>query len=173
MGYLSQFNIPFVGLSLGLHKFEYNIDNQFFECFKNAIIQKGNLEIGVDLLKQETMLILDFTMNGQIEAVCDRCAGEFQLPLSGEAKLIIKLGDEEKELSENMIMISRHTYEINIAQYIHEFVTLLLPQRIVHPENETGHAGCDKKTLKAIDQLSMRTHEADPRWEVLKKLKTK
>lgn len=173
MSYLSRFNIPFVGLALGTHKFEYAVDNEFFEHFKNAIIQKGSLRLELELKKQETMLVLDFIIKGVLDVRCDRCAGEFALPVSGTYNLIIQLGDEEKELSDNMISINRNAHEIHLAQIIYEYISLLLPQRIVHPDDEKGRSTCDPKTLRALKQFSNKVHEADPRWEALKKLNLK
>lgn len=170
MDYLAQFKIPFVGLAFGEHKFEYNIDDQFFSKYDHAVISKSKLHIELLFNKQETMLLLDFHITGEIEVVCDRCANNFNLPVEHKTRLIVKLGDEEKELSENMVMINRNNFEINIAQYIYEFVSLLMPQRIVHPDNSNGKSACDKKTLQAIKKLETKTHEADPRWEVLKNL---
>lgn len=171
MDRLAQYKIPFAGLSLGDHKFEYNIDNQFFANFENAILHNGNLQIELILRKQETMLLLDFSIHGKIAVICDRCAGEFDLPVDGNANLIIKLGDEKKEMSDNMIMINRHEYEINVAQYIYEYVSLLLPQRIIHADDVHGKSTCDKKTLHAIKQLNIKPQETDPRWNILRKLK--
>ena len=173
MGYLKQFRIPFVGLGLGDHIFQYHIDNQFFDQFEHAVLQKGSLEVQLLFRKQETMLVLEFEIKGELGVKCDRCAGDFNLPVAAKTTLIIKLGDEDKELSENMVVINRNASEINVAQYIYEFVTLMLPQRIVHPDDARGKSTCDKETLKVISQLAGKPPAVDPRWEALKKLNIK
>jgi len=173
MGYLAQFKIPFVGLSLGDHDFSYSIDDQFFNQFENSVVRHGALKVNLKLRKQENMLLLGFEIEGLLHVTCDRCAGEFDLPVKGFQELIIKLGDEEKELSENMVLISRNAHEINVGQYIYEFITLLVPSRIVHPDDANGVNQCDKKTLAAIRQLESKKKTADDRWEALKKLKIK
>ena len=173
MGYLSEFKIPFVGLSIGVHQFNYAIEDQFFEHFENAVIQHGRLMVLLTLTKQETLLQLDFNINGVLHVVCDRCSGALDLPVEGQSQLIIKLGDEEKEISENMIMINRNSHEIDVAQFIYEYISLLLPQRIVHPDDAKGRSTCDKKTIHALEQFSQKPHAEDPRWEALKKLRLK
>jgi len=173
MDYLKQFKIPYAGLALGEHKFEYDIDNQLFEHFGNTFLKTNNLHVDLLFKKQETMLILGFNAKGAFEVICDRCAGEFELPVAGNWELILKLGDEDKELSDNMVMINRNAHEINISQYIYEFTTLLLPQRKVHPPDEKGNSTCDEKTVDIIEKLANKQPDADPRWEALKKLKLK
>jgi len=173
MGYLTQFKIPFAGLALGDHRFDYTVDNQFFEQFENSVIQKADLRVVLTFNKQETMLLLGFTVEGTLDVICDRCADEFAMPVADKWELIIKLGDEEKELSDNMVMINRNAHEINVAQYIYEFISLLPPQKIVHPDDSDGNSTCDLNTLKAISELETKAPQADPRWEVLKKLKIK
>jgi len=173
MGYLAQFKIQFVGLSPGEHSFNYSIDSQFFSQFENSVIQQGDLVVDLKLKKQDNLMLLGFNIEGLLHVKCDRCAGDFDLPVKGFRELIMKPGDEEKELSENLVVISRNAHEINVAQYIYEFITLMVPSRIVHPDDAKGISGCDKKTLAVIKQLEGKTKKADERWEALKKLNIK
>src|SRR4051812_12739965 len=117
MDYLKQFKIPYAGMALGEHSFDYDIDNQLFEHFKNTFLKTRDMHVDLLMKKQETMLLLGFKVKGAFDVVCDRCAGEFALPLAGSWDLIAKLGEEDKELSDNMVMINRNTHEINVAPY--------------------------------------------------------
>src|SRR4051812_1098559 len=129
MGYLAQFNIPFAGLSLGDHTFSYHIDSQFFDQFEHSVIHKGELEVELSFRKQETMLLLGFKIGGHSTVKCDRCAVDFELPMTGLWEMIVKLGEGNREISENMVEISRNAYEINVAQMMYEYITLMVPQR--------------------------------------------
>ena len=114
----------------------------------------------------------DFTIEGTVTVPCDRCLEDLDLDIEGYYELVVKVGDENEELSETVIVISSKEYEIDVAQYIYEFISLMIPMRNVHDETENGQA-CDPEILKEIEKhLAHENPEApvDPRWEALKKI---
>ena len=40
---LKEFTIPFIGLKLGEHLFDYQIDNKFFEHFEESLVENGKV----------------------------------------------------------------------------------------------------------------------------------
>ena len=47
-----EFNIPFVGLKVGKHYFEYEINTSFFESMEYSIIHAGALEATLEFEKR-------------------------------------------------------------------------------------------------------------------------
>ncbi len=176
MNYLDKYKISFGSLDKGEHEFEFEVDDKFFEHFGNVPVQHGFLDVLVTLNKQETMLLLDFTMEGSIETQCAQCGDPMELELTGFNELTVKFGPEPKEESEDVIVISPKEHELNVAQFIYEYITLLIPMRNVHEEDENGESTCNPVTLKKLDQLRYHEKEEDeekendPRWDVLKKI---
>jgi uncharacterized protein len=175
MEYLSKFDISFVSLPYGSHRYEYNIDDKFFTYFENSVIQKGNMHVNLDIDRQETMLILNFDFKGSFELECDRCLEKFDFPIDDNHVLVIKLaGEADGEPEDDVITISTNEPSIHIAQPLYDFLSLLIPYRKTHPDNDDGESTCNPEFLKKIEGLSQ--HEEnhnDPRWETLKKLKGK
>jgi len=167
--YLADFVIPFMGLSLGNHTFDFEVNNAFFEHFEYSEIKKGKVSIEVILERQERMLIFGFKIQGSVEVTCDRCLDVFDHPVSGREQLIVKFGHERLEESDDVLMIPHTDYQIDLAPLIYEYINLLLPIRHVHPMNENGEYACDPEVTKFITETP--EHEnTDPRWEVLKGL---
>lgn len=50
---LAAYTIPFVGLKLGKHQFEYDIDNEFFEHFEYDDLNSSNVKIDLLLEKKQ------------------------------------------------------------------------------------------------------------------------
>ena len=50
---LAAYTIPFVGLKLGKHQFEYDIDNEFFEHFEYDDLNSSNVKIDLLLGKKQ------------------------------------------------------------------------------------------------------------------------
>ena len=167
---LKEYNIQFVGLEPGNHQFEFDVDDSFFEHFEFSQIQHGNVHIAVDLEKSERMMIFNIALQGKVQVTCDRCNEEFDFELSDTEKLIVKLGAEYVEESDDVVVIPETEYQFSIASYVYEFIHLALPARLLHPEDKNGNSNCDKDMLQRLE--SLRAPETiDPRWEALKKLK--
>ncbi|NVO18485.1 MAG: DUF177 domain-containing protein [Bacteroidetes bacterium] len=166
MDYLKDFIVHFVGLSIGNHQFDFEVRDQFFEAFEYSQLQHGNVRVKVDLEKQDRMMVFSFSFDGKVEVLCDRCGEEFMFHLQGEEQLIVKFGEDYKEESEDMIIIPSTEYKIDLSSFIYEYLHLMLPTRIVHPEDEAGNTTCNPDTLRRLAELAPHP-VSDPRWAAL------
>ena len=169
MRYMYQFIIPFSGLKEGMHDFAFDLEDKFFEHFEYTEIKKGKVHVDCLLEKQSRMMILQFRIRGTVFVPCDRCGEEFGLEIAGEQNLIVKYGESHTEESEDILVITEKEHEIDISQYLYEYVHLLLPMKKTHPEDEQGQSQCNPEILRYIKDTE--EHPVDPRWEVLQKIK--
>jgi uncharacterized metal-binding protein YceD (DUF177 family) len=169
VNYLKHFIIPFSGLKVGNHNFTFEIDDKFFEHFEYSEIKKGKLHINCLLEKQLRMMVLYFDIAGTVRVPCDRCAEEFDQAVEGSFKLIVKFGLDHTEEAEDILVITEKEHELDISQFLYEYVHLLLPIKKVHGTDETGNSLCNPEVIRYIKETE--DHPVDPRWEVLKKLK--
>jgi uncharacterized protein len=172
MDRLDKYSIPFAGLAKGDHQFEFEIDDKFFESFENSVIQKARVHVDLDLNKAETVLTLIFRMAGSITQTCDRCLEEFEIPINFTQILLVRFGIPGVGETDDIIVISHSDHQLNVAQHIYDYLSLQIPMRVVHPDDENGNPGCNPEFL---DRLKTETDEnenqpGDPRWEILKNL---
>ena len=172
MDYLKQYVIQFGGLKPGVHQFSFLVDDLFFEHFEYSEIKKGSVSILLDLEREEKMLVLHFAIDGFVEVFCDRCYSPFLQPIKGKETLIVKFGKDYHEENEEVQIIPEGETHVDIGPFLYEYVHLLLPFRKVHPDDENGNSLCDPEVINRIDEKEIST-EPDPRWDLLKKLKTK
>ncbi len=177
MAALKEFQIAYVGLSLGKHEFSYKINEKFFSCFDESEVKSGNVKCALLLEKKSDMLILDFSIKGYVDLECDLCLDDFPQDIIIDSKLIFKFGEFYLEQSDEIIVIPTTQAEINVAQYIYEFIHLALPAKRVHPGGLGDRMNCDKEVIKRLENLShsksnkKKKTQTDSRWEELKKLK--
>jgi uncharacterized protein len=174
LDYLNQFIIPFKTLSDGKHQFDYIIDDSFFENYEMSEIQKGKIDVVVTLEKTETMLTFLFHINGTVNIMCDRCLDYFGLPIGTEFKMFVKFGKEKTEQTDEILIIPESDHEINIMQYIYEYINLSLPIQRIHPDDKDGYSQCNAEFLEKLKEFSktkIQDNEVDPRWEILKNIK--
>jgi uncharacterized protein len=174
---LKQFSIPFTGLKIGKHQFDFEIDNSFFDAFEYSLVKKGNLKAAVELDKQETMLILHFHIQGNIVLDCDKCLAEFEAPISIQERQIVKFAEDELESDDlEIIVLSKKESELDVSELIYEFITVSVPYIKVCEENGNGQQ-CDQEMIARLESLAVGSKQEeeeqsdDPRWAALKKLK--
>jgi uncharacterized metal-binding protein YceD (DUF177 family) len=175
---LKAFDILFVGLKLGKHQFQYEIDNTFFENFGFEEFNSTTLQINAELDKRSTIMDLHLEAIGTVNVDCDVTNVAFDMPIDTSMKLVVKFGDEFNDENEVLLILPHGEYQLNIAQYVYEMIVLSLPAKRIHPGVEDGTLQSD--ILDKLNELSVELpeensgedKEIDPRWDVLKKLKT-
>ncbi len=159
--------INFKGLDIGNHFFEFEAGDQFFEEKGAQDFKKGRVLASVELIKESTMLILNFEFKGSVVLECDRCLDKYDQQLSGKARLIVKFGEVAEEITDEIVVIPYEAYQIDISQYLYEFIALSLPVKHVHPDDKNGHSTCNSDMLERLESLTIKT---DTRWDALKNI---
>jgi uncharacterized metal-binding protein YceD (DUF177 family) len=172
---LKTYSIPFTGLKLGKHLFEYAITDAFFEELDYSLVKKADLQCKVELDKQETMLILTFDIAGTIGLTCDKCLSQYPQQVNIHEQQIAKFGEEEIDEDEEIITLRKNDFEINVAGLIYEYVTVAVPF-FARCNDEGNTPYCDKEMLERLNKLASGESETtneqhDPRWDALKKFK--
>ena len=174
---LKEFTIPFVGLKVGEHHFEYDIEQAFFEHFEYEDFNNTHVHVNVALNKKTTLLELHFKVSGEVNINCDLTNEPYNQNISNIFDLVVKFGDEYNDEYTDILIIPHGTHEINIQQYIYELVVLAVPIKRIHPGVIDGTLNSD--ILKKLEELSPKPNkqkqsegDIDPRWNTLKKLLT-
>ena len=180
MKFWKAFDIEVIKYKEGLHEVDFPIRDAFFQQVEgNDLLEKGNLTARVKIDKGANLIELTFHIVGNVTLVCDRSLETFEHPLDFTEKMIYKFGSEVKEIDESVMMITRDTPSINVAQLIYEFILLALPLKKIHPdyknELEGGFVYLDEASAEDSSEETKEesTTAVDPRWEKLKKLKNK
>ncbi|WP_026754490.1 DUF177 domain-containing protein [Sediminibacter sp. Hel_I_10] len=175
---LKEFTIPYVGLKVGKHHFDFQIDKTFFEYFEYDDFNAVDIKTELLFEKKTTLLELTFQISGYVNINCDLTNEPYDQPIDGDYKLVVKFGDEYNDEFEDIVILPHGEYEINVAQYIYETIILCIPAKRIHPGVEDGTL--DSDILKKLEELSPKdleekeatSEEIDPRWNTLKKLLT-
>ena len=172
MEQFSDFLIPFIGLKDGLHRFDFKIDNKFFEGFDFLDFQNAHIQVSLIFEKKTTLLELNFSAKGQVTVPCDITTEPFKLPIDTAFKLVVKFGSVENDDDDEILILPHGSHEIQIAQYIYEMIVLSVPQKKVHPGIAEGTLKSEilEKLKDLQPQEKPISDETDPRWDKLKDL---
>lgn len=176
MNNLKAYLIPFLGLKIGKHQFDYQLDNTFFSNFDYDEFNEASVKVSIVLEKKSTMLELNFKHKGTINVPCDVSGEEFDLAIKGKLQLLVKFGDTFNDENEELLILPHGEFQINVAQYMYESIVLSVPLRRIHPGVKDGSL---KEVIEKLESLAPKENkineqkdEIDPRWENLKKLLT-
>jgi len=167
---MEKYQIQFSGLKPGLHNFEFTLDHTFFEHYSYSDITACEIKVFTVMEKEERMLVFNFDIRGNLDMECDRCGDPLNIEISGKQNLVVKLSDRYEEESEDVQIIKESDGRFDISQFLYEYVCLMLPAHRVHQNDSKGKSLCNPDVIKRLEDPNL-THEPDPRWEVLRKLK--
>ena len=172
----NEFLIPFVGLKLGKHKFEYQISKTFFDHFEYDEFESANIKVNVVLDKKSTMLEVSFKHVGTINVPCDLTNEDFDMTINGNLNLVVRFGEEYNDDNEELLILPFAEFQIDLSQYIYEMIVLSIPLKKIHPGVKDG--SLQSEVLSKLNEINVKEHEeikkeqTDPRWDTLKKLLT-
>jgi uncharacterized metal-binding protein YceD (DUF177 family) len=184
--FLKAYNIDVIKLKDGKHSFSFEVNDEFFRFYEaDDWVNGANLTVNVTINKTVSVMEADFKITGTIRLTCDRSLEEFDHPFELTEKVIYKYGPTEQEISEDVFMITKDTSSINVAQLIYEFILLAIPAKKIHPDyvdemddDEFDYEGNLVYLSEEIEEAEAEDEQigekpADPRWEILNKLKKK
>lgn len=173
---MKAFSINIVGLSNKTHQFDFELGEAFFQHYGSELVPGGQFTADVVLNKHETFIEADFKIKGKAHLVCDRSLEPFDYPVFIDKKIVFKYGQEEAEVSDEIVIISHDRVSLELGQYMYEFIGLEIPIKRLHPkfqddeenENEEGKLIYSSATEEDKNE----EEQIDPRWEKLKKLES-
>lgn len=160
------FDIEFVGLALGEHHYQFELNDAFFELFEYVDHNGLKASVDVTLNKHNTFLEFQFNLKGQLEVICDQSGEPFKQNIENEFELVVKFGEEYNDDDDETLIIPQEAYKVNIAQYIYELIVLAIPPKHIHPDVLSGKIEVNiPEDEEPEDEESI-----DPRWDKLKDL---
>jgi uncharacterized metal-binding protein YceD (DUF177 family) len=159
------------------YKFDYFLDNAFFERVDGPEVRKGKLNVSLSVIRVSSVFELDFSINGVITVDCDRCLDEMEIPIETINRLVVTFGEMYAETSDERIIVSEEEGFINIAWYLYEFIALAIPIKHVHSLGGCNQIMASKLREFCVDDYNEQDEtpdsaigiqSADPRWDALR-----
>ena len=165
--------IRYSGVKDGIYEFLEVVDDKFFETTEHALISRGKFDVKIIFEKRYEYCTIDVSFLGIADTACDRCGEDFNLPLKGAHKMIVKFSEEIKEDDDEVMYVSREIHEIDVTQLVYETIVLSLPTQASCPLNKQKKPSCGFDPSKYFSTQDDSTDEsAKPSiWDALKGLK--
>ena len=147
--HLQDIVIPVKGLPFGESSFRFEIGEPFFQEFGNTQIKDADCGIHVSVFRHQTLLDITCAIAGFVVVECDRCLEDLTLKVDIEPRLMVGFGsvdvDAEAAGDEDVLVIDRSESELNLNQFVYDYICLSLPLVKVHPEGK-----CNPEMLRYL-----------------------
>ncbi len=173
-----EYKIAFVGLTPGIHDFEYEIDDKFFEGYEAQDLKACKAKVNLLLEKNTGFMMLNFSVGGNVVGSCDRCGNDLNVDLWDEFKLIVKMVENPEKMNSeeedpDVFYISRTESHLELKDWLYEFVTLSVPNQKMCATDDQGNSKCNQEVLQMLEQLKVddSASNANNIWKGLDKFK--
>lgn len=171
-----EYDIAFVGLKPGIHEYNYEVNDKFFEAFQQQDFTDCHAQVKLLLDKKSSFMLLKFEIGGSLMVICDRCNNDLKLDLWDEFHITVKIVEEpelmnEQEDDPDVYYIGRGESHINVENWIYEFINLSIP---MHKTCNANGGQCNEEALKMLDKLEGEKPakpDVNPIWKGLEKFK--
>jgi len=178
MSHRREFEIAFVGLKPGIHEYDYEINDRFFEAFQQQDFFNCKATVKLTLDRKQGFMLLKFAMGGTLEVVCDRCSNNLPLELWDDFNITVKMVDEaelmnNQEEDPDVYYISNGESHIDVANWIYEFINLSIPMQRTCSFEKMDGPHCNPAARDLLKKLSNAEKEKkeNPIWKGLEKFK--
>lgn len=172
MNPLSTFVIPIYGIKPGEHWFDFICDETFFSHFEDSPIERGLIQVKLRVFKTIDFFQLEFWVEGAVEAVCDRCTADINLPTKGNWSIVLKYAEEEREEDEvYYILTSQHHFDT--SKIIYDGIVISMPIIKVYDCEEDIPRPCNMKVLEILEKHQQNISPPDDEntvWDSIKKI---
>ena len=171
-----EFEIAFVGLKPGVHEFNYEITDRFFEEFNEQDFRNTQAQVKLYLEKGNNFMMLKFEVGGKAEVSCDRCSNEFPFQLFDEFNMTVKMTEDpemmnEQEEDPDVYYISRGESHLDVKNWIYEFINLSIPMQRTCEFEEMDGPNCSPAARELLRKMKPEEQKENPLWKGLDKFK--
>lgn len=180
MDVLGGYKIDLKNMRTDTEKFQFRLDDTFFDAVEGTLFRKGNVDVSLRVSKMTGAFELSFRIKGNVTVPCDRCLDDMEQEIDAESVLKVKLGDSYADEGD-LVVVPFEDGTLNVAWHIYEFIALEIPMKHVH---EPGK--CNVAMMEALqghsavisgededdgeEDAGREDKPIDPRWNELKKI---
>ena len=150
------FDLPVFGLEPGIHRYQFELEDDFFAGFDASPIEKGKYVVALELDRRDNEFLLDFDIQGSFIGPCDRCLAEIDVPSSIRKMIWVKYGQNpgDGREDEDLLYIEERQHIFNVAGLIHELIILSMPLVNRYDCENDPDPKCDFRVLEYLRQVS-------------------
>ncbi len=168
---MSDLTINISRLSEGSHEYDFETEPKNLDLDARFV---DRVVVHADLEKTGRQIFLRVKVGTKAHFICDRCLDDFGTDLSTQYEIVFitDASAEQGSDEEEMQYLGLDETTIDLGEDVRQFLILAVPLKLLCKEDCQGlcpKCGSNRNKIKC----GCRENDADPRWEVLKKVSLK
>lgn len=130
--------------------FDWKAGSEFFDSFGNTEVLDAALSVHAELSRSGNFIGVQCRVEGSVTVECDRCLDPLPLDVETDFALSVKFGPHEERTDADdreIVMLPYGEAELDLAQFVYDYVWTALPLQRVHPEGE-----CNEDAIKYLSK---------------------
>jgi uncharacterized metal-binding protein YceD (DUF177 family) len=156
LGKFDTYKVDLKNMREEVREIDFLLDTQYFMDIEGEDVQKGKVKVHLTVTNRKGLYEMDFHLAGVVVIPCDRCLEDMDFPIDTTARLVVKLGKDYSEESDEIVVIPESEGAINLAWFLYEFVALAIPIKHVHAPGK-----CDKQMSAKLKKHSPKSEDED------------
>ena len=167
MSHGGHYTIHFKGLPQGVSTEDFVVDSAFLESRPTFDLSGGPVACAIRVDRVGETFDLQLTITGSVEKHCGRCLAYLEMCIELSQPIVVKLGEQYEEVSDEEIIVPHHSPSLDCADLIYDLIVLSLPISRMHPDG-----ACAEDMQAILDDLDPNAGgETDERWAKLNALR--
>lgn len=171
----SEYEIPYTGLGLGRHRYDFRLDGAFFQSIEPTGPVEADISAETELDRFDEMMHFDVRITGTVRAACDRCNAPITVNVDQRTRYVIRFGSTTHKTDDDILVLGTAEHLLDVREFLYESTMLGMPLRRVHLDIED----CDPQVVQWLtgsvedapsEVEEQEDEETDPRWAALKGL---
>lgn len=153
------YKIHISGLANGKYDYTFPIGKELFDEFGNNQVLDAKLIANLMLEKGSGWMNITCKVEGCVSVECDRCLDTLDVPIKFSSNLAVKhakLG-EDTEANSEFIIVDHSEGEIDMKQFLYDYICVNIPIKKVHPEGK-----CNSAMVSKLEKINAKEgHDKD------------
>lgn len=150
---LANYILPIGGLDIGIHRYDFKLDDFFLQQCEDSPYKEADVDFEVDVDRRANMVVLNVSMQGLVRCTCDRCIAPINLPIQSEHRVILKEKEGMEAASEDdIIYIEPGLKQFSIAPLLYDIFVLAIPIKKIYDCETQIPRPCDMVVLNRLDE---------------------
>ncbi len=167
---LTNYVLPIGGLEIGIHRFQFKVDNYFLQHCEGSPYNQADVDAELIVDRRSNIIVLDVLLSGKVRCNCDRCTAEIDLPIQSEYQAILKVKDEtELKTEDDIIYLQPGQTQFSISKLLYDVFLIAIPLKKTYDCESEEPLPCNADILNRLDSdTGMKTESDSSIWDELK-----
>jgi len=149
---LANYILPIGGMELGIHTYDFLVDDYFLSHFESSPHQQAHVDVKIIVDRRHQLFVLDIFLSGNVACICDRCTAPIRLPIASEHRVFLKERTDTDNKTDDIIYILFEQSNFSVSELLYDLFLIAIPLKKTFDCDEMAKPPCDFDILDRLNE---------------------